>query len=177
MAVCGRCFICGYKFSCSEDDEAVAWVCNDEQCIGSRSERPEHKICVRCHDVLAHDVVNEAVADLVALVARRSTDLQPAPVPATLGLSALWVDGCPAFAALPGGLRAVLYACVKTNQPISPDDRAELGAWLFGQRRKVVSENEPIDTVFVALQADVLRAILLALVGPIAVQESEVSLG
>lgn len=80
MAVCGRCVICGHKFSGSGDDEAVRWTC--ETCsprIDESVDKPlrviveprEHAICAGCHDLLVGDTVPNAVNDLLALIRER----------------------------------------------------------------------------------------------------------
>jgi hypothetical protein len=64
MAVCGRCWLCGSKFSGAEADEAVRWSCGP-------CER-EHAICVNCHAVMEGGALNQAVVDLVGLLAMRT---------------------------------------------------------------------------------------------------------
>ena len=69
MAVCGRCLICGHKFSCDGEDEAIRWrckSCNDK----------EHAICTTCHNGLVDGSLERDVGLLVSLVASRSASQQ-----------------------------------------------------------------------------------------------------
>jgi hypothetical protein len=77
MAVCGHCFICGWKASCDEDDEAVRWQCMPCSKLSGSSPAAvgpihTHFICRRCHDTLVGDVINSAVDDLVELIRMRN---------------------------------------------------------------------------------------------------------
>lgn len=84
MAVCGRCLICGHKFDGdTTPDVGVRWVCvcDTDTCASSREamkrawdEIKTHAICTPCVRGLADGTLDRAVADLVALVARRSED-------------------------------------------------------------------------------------------------------
>jgi len=80
MAVCGRCLICGHKFSCSKEDEAVRWVCTRGETCARATEHAhkaygkfhEHAICIKCHDGLVDGSLERDVGLLVSLVASRS---------------------------------------------------------------------------------------------------------
>ena len=84
MAVCGRCLICGHKFSCGREDEAVRWACTRgaecaraaEHARKACGEAFEHAICITCHDGLVNGSIEKDVALLLGLVARRSESLQ-----------------------------------------------------------------------------------------------------
>src|SRR3990172_3311738 len=99
MAVCGRCLICGHKFSCDDEDEAIRWrckTCDNKPCAhcgnpagslhgpGCRSptrrygdEEPiEHAICTTCHNGLVNGSLERDVELLVSLVASRSASQQ-----------------------------------------------------------------------------------------------------
>ena len=81
MAVCGRCLICGHKFSCGKEDEAVRWACTsshrecvrDAEADAKYGEIHEHAICTGCHDVLVSGDLTGAVNDLLNLVRARTT--------------------------------------------------------------------------------------------------------
>lgn len=88
MAVCGRCLICGYKFRGKDDETGTDLdapiIAECDLCPPRDGEKREHKICQRCHDALAHHgVLDDAIADMLALVARRSHDEQPEPYAAS----------------------------------------------------------------------------------------------
>lgn len=77
MAVCGRCLLCGYKFNGqladgTEPDMGVRWECEStrDYCVGR--EPHEHKICNTCITALLDGTLEGAVADIVALLTRRS---------------------------------------------------------------------------------------------------------
>lgn len=80
MAVCGRCMICGHKFSCERTDEAIRWICTAPKCDHQRKFSQEawgeeftHAICVTCHDALVDDeAISETAKALLALVRERA---------------------------------------------------------------------------------------------------------
>jgi hypothetical protein len=65
MAVCGHCWICGWKFSCNEKDEAGRFFCT---ACGH-----DHKICAPCHEALSEggDDTRRILLDLVRIVRDR----------------------------------------------------------------------------------------------------------
>ena len=84
MAVCGRCLICGHKFDGdTTPDVGVRWdcKCDNDYCTNHREsdkihhyEPRTHAICNPCINGLSDDTLEGAAADLVALLARRSSD-------------------------------------------------------------------------------------------------------
>ncbi len=69
MAVCGHCWVCGYKFDCYPD-EAVTFTCTRDTC------NYDHKICIACHDAIdaSDDKTPVAQALLVVLLQRASAE-------------------------------------------------------------------------------------------------------
>jgi len=75
MAVCGRCLLCGHKFSGEGEDEAVRWTCHRCPPPPPSSLSPgahEHAICTGCHDRIEGGEIAGAVGDLLALLTARA---------------------------------------------------------------------------------------------------------
>ena len=62
MAVCGHCWVCGYKFDCVEG-ERVEFECG--LCEG------KHKVCKACHDAIELEDFADVAHSLLALMVQR----------------------------------------------------------------------------------------------------------